>query len=255
MVTGMDRFRAYFKDYQASYILIGGVAASISMELLGEPFRTTKDLDVVLVVEALDQAFVRQFWRFIKDGGYTIRQNGGTAGVSPVFYRFQQPEDKAFPAQIELFCRVPDGLLHDEAARMTRVPVEEQAASLSAIILDDEYYRYLLNGVSCTEEVSHISADRLVPLKAHAWLNKKAQVEQGLQVDGRDLKKHFKDVIALAPLLSEGMVKLPERVAHDMAEFLRQVPTELASNPQAYRGVDAERLVETIKGAFAIPAP
>jgi len=77
MVAGMDRFRAYFKDYQASYILIGGVAASISMELLGEPFRTTKDLDVVLVVEALDQAFVRQFWRFIKDGGYTIRQNGG----------------------------------------------------------------------------------------------------------------------------------------------------------------------------------
>jgi len=138
---------------------------------------------------------------------------------------------------------------------MTRVPVEEQAASLSAIILDDEYYRYLLNGVSCTEEVSHIIADRLVPLKAHAWLNKKAQVEQGFQVDGRDLKKHFRDVIALAPLLREGMVKLPERVAHDMAEFLRQVPTELASNPQAYRGVDAERLVETIKGAFAIPAP
>lgn len=53
MVVGIDRFREYFKDYQGSYVLIGGVAASITMELLDEKFRTTKDLDVVLVVEAL----------------------------------------------------------------------------------------------------------------------------------------------------------------------------------------------------------
>ncbi|MGF6314219.1 hypothetical protein ABIA60_000497 [Pseudomonas frederiksbergensis] len=52
MVVGIDRFREYFKDYQGSYVLIGGVAASITMELLDEPFRATKDLDVVLVIEA-----------------------------------------------------------------------------------------------------------------------------------------------------------------------------------------------------------
>lgn len=48
MVVGIERFREYFKDYQDSYVLIGGVAASITMELLDEPFRATKDLDVVL---------------------------------------------------------------------------------------------------------------------------------------------------------------------------------------------------------------
>ena len=76
MVVGVDRFREYFKDFQGSYVLIGGVAASIAMEELGEEFRPTKDLDIVLVVEALDREFVGQFWKFIKDGGYTIRQNG-----------------------------------------------------------------------------------------------------------------------------------------------------------------------------------
>ncbi|WP_339489863.1 hypothetical protein [Pseudomonas rhizophila] len=252
MVVGVDRFREYFRDFQGSYVLIGGVAASIAMEELGEEFRLTKDLDIVLVVEALDRAFVGQFWKFIKDGGYAIRQNGDSDGDSPVFYRFQNPEDKSFPVQVELFSRVPDGLEHEEAARMTKVPVEEQAASLSAIILDDEYYAFLLDGVDHTQDISHIGADRLVPLKAHAWLNKKAQLEQGIPVDSRDIKKHFRDVIVLTVGLTEGMAQLPERLARDLKSFLDQVPAELASNPQAYKGVDGHRLIKTIEEAFSL---
>jgi hypothetical protein len=252
MVVGIDRFREYFKDYQGSYVLIGGVAASITMELLDESFRATKDLDVVLVIEALNREFVGQFWKFIKDGGYAIRQNGDSGGDSPVFYRFQDPQDKSFPVQIELFSRVPDGLEHEEAARMTKVPVEEQAASLSAIILDDEYYNFLLAGVDHTQEISHIGADRLVPLKAHAWLNKKAQVDNGVRVDSRDINKHFRDVILLSVGLIEGMVKLPERMALDLTLFLSQVPAELASNPQGYKRVDGNRLIKIIQEAFGL---
>ncbi|WP_053147735.1 hypothetical protein [Pseudomonas sp. P97.38] len=250
MVVGVERFKEYFKDYQDSYILIGGVAAWMVMDELGETFRPTKDLDIVLVVEALDRAFVSQFWAFIKDGGYTIRQNGGGDGTSPVFYRFQNPQDISFPVQVELFSRVPDGLDHEQAARMTKIPVEEQAASLSAIILDDEYYHFLLDGVDRTQQISRIGADRLVPLKAHAWLNKKAQLENGGHVDSRDIKKHFRDVIMLATGLTEGMALLPDRLAADLRSFLDQVPAELASNPQGYKGVDGERLIKTLQAAF-----
>lgn len=252
MVVGVDRFREYFKDFQGSYVLIGGVAASIAMEELGEEFRPTKDLDVVLVVEALDRAFVGQFWNFIRDGGYAIRQNGDSDEDSLVFYRFQNPEDKTFPVQIELFSRVPDGLAHEEAARMTKIPVEEQAASLSAIILDDEYYAFLLAGVDHTQEISHIGADRLVPLKAHAWLNKKALLDSGVHVDRRDINKHFRDVIFLAVGLTEGMTQLPARLADDLRLFLRKVPAELASNPDFYKKVDGGRLIKTIEEAFGL---
>ncbi|VVM42379.1 hypothetical protein PS862_00505 [Pseudomonas fluorescens] len=252
MVVGIDRFREYFKDYQDSYVLIGGVAASITMELLDEPFRATKDLDVVLVVEALNREYVGQFWKFIKDGGYAIRQNGDSDGDSPVFYRFQNPEDKSFPVQVELFSRVPDGLEHEESARMTKIPVEEQAASLSAIILDDEYYNFLLAGVDHTQEISHIGADRLVPLKAHAWLNKKAQIESGVRVDSRDINKHFRDVIFLSVGLTKGMTELPERIALDLTSFLSQVPAELVSSPQGYKGVDGDRLIKSIQEAFSL---
>ncbi len=90
------------------------------------------------------------------------------------------------------------------------------------------------------------------PLKAHAWLNKKALLEQGIAVDSRDIKKHFRDVIVLAVGLTEGMAQLPERLALDLKAFLNQVPAELASNPQAYKGVNGDRLIKTIQEAFSL---
>lgn len=135
---------------------------------------------------------------------------------------------------------------------MTKIPVEEQAASLSAIILDDEYYNFLLAGVDHTQEISHIGADRLVPLKAHAWLNKKAQIESGVRVDSRDINKHFRDVIFISVGLTKGMTVLPERIAFDLTSFLSQVPAELVSNPQGYKGVDGDRLIKSIQEAFSL---
>ena len=55
MVNGLDRFREHFSAYTDRYVLIGGTAASLAMEELCEAFRVTKDLDIVLCVEALDR--------------------------------------------------------------------------------------------------------------------------------------------------------------------------------------------------------
>jgi hypothetical protein len=40
----------------------------------GLPFRATKDLDIVLFVEALDSAFVRAFCEFVRTGGYEVQE-------------------------------------------------------------------------------------------------------------------------------------------------------------------------------------
>ena len=58
MVKGYNRFRDHFARYSEHYVLIGGTAAAYFMEEAGLPFRTTKDLDIVLIVEALDSRFV-----------------------------------------------------------------------------------------------------------------------------------------------------------------------------------------------------
>jgi len=61
MVKGLDTFREHFKDFQGSYVLIGGVACYLIMEEAGVDFRATKDLDIVLCAEALDTSFIVHF--------------------------------------------------------------------------------------------------------------------------------------------------------------------------------------------------
>ena len=49
MVKGIDRFKAYFRDYTDQYVLIGGAACDISFGSNNAEFRATRDLDVVLI--------------------------------------------------------------------------------------------------------------------------------------------------------------------------------------------------------------
>lgn len=56
-IRGLSRFRERFAAYAESYVLIGGAASLLVMEEAGLTFRATKDLDLVLCVEALDSRF------------------------------------------------------------------------------------------------------------------------------------------------------------------------------------------------------
>lgn len=78
MVKGLDKFKVYFANFSEQYVLIGGAACDISFDEIGADFRATKDLDVVLVVEALTKEFGQLFWEFIRKGGYQhrARSNG-----------------------------------------------------------------------------------------------------------------------------------------------------------------------------------
>ncbi len=58
MVKGLELFREHFREYTDRYVLIGGAACDLAMGEAGLDFRATKDLDIVLCVEALDKTFV-----------------------------------------------------------------------------------------------------------------------------------------------------------------------------------------------------
>ena len=74
MVRGLEHFRKYFLDYADRYVLIGGTACSALLNEKSLDFRATKDLDLVLVIEALDKEFARAFWDYIQIGKYKHRQ-------------------------------------------------------------------------------------------------------------------------------------------------------------------------------------
>jgi len=107
MVKGVEIFREHFRNYADRYVLIGGAACDIAMTSAGLEFRTTKDLDIVLYVEALDAAFVQVFWEFVRTGGYEVQE---TSTGERQFYRFQKPTNADYPFMLELFSRQPDVL-------------------------------------------------------------------------------------------------------------------------------------------------
>ncbi|EKD55872.1 MAG: hypothetical protein ACD_59C00013G0003 [uncultured bacterium] len=76
MVKGLEYFRDYFKEHSDKYVLIGGIANHLALNNVGIEPRVTKDLDIVLVAEAIDEALVKLFWEFIKEGQYEIKQIG-----------------------------------------------------------------------------------------------------------------------------------------------------------------------------------
>ncbi len=88
MVYGIEKFKEYFSDYTGQYVFIGGTACDILLDEIGASFRATKDLDMVLIIEALDEFFGFKFWEFIEDGGYEYRQK--STGKEQ-FYRLAQP--------------------------------------------------------------------------------------------------------------------------------------------------------------------
>ena len=70
MVPGLRSFRESFSDFADQYVIIGGAACDIYMESEESSFRDTKDLDIVLIVEALTTEFVSKFWQYVQTAGY-----------------------------------------------------------------------------------------------------------------------------------------------------------------------------------------
>lgn len=221
MVDGLDIFQKHFAEYSDRYVLIGGTASSLAIEELGgDPFRVTKDLDIVLCIEALDQAFVEAFWEFVKLGGYQTRQK---STGKRLFYRFHSPTKTDYPFMLELFARVPDALDLAEAATLTPIPVDEEVSSLSAILMDEDYYGLVMERRKDINGLAVIGPDVLIPLKAQAYMDLTQRKANGERIDSKDIKKHKNDVFRLFAVLDRAEIcPLPASVQADLeAAFMR----------------------------------
>lgn len=179
-MRGIDKFKERFAGHDGEYVLIGGGACDLLFGEAGQDFRATKDLDLVLLVEALTPEFGQVFWDFVKEGGYENRQK---SSGKPQFYRFSKPEDPAFPAMLELFART-DVDLRDAESGLMPIHIDDEVSSLSAILLDEEYYRLLVENRTSAGGVAVLSVEGLIPFKAKAWLDlaKPCGFQDGLRV-------------------------------------------------------------------------
>ena len=73
---------------------------------------------------------------------------------------------------------------------MGPIHISDEAISLSAILLDDEYYELLKNGVVEVDEVSVLDLVHIILFKIKAWLDLSERRENGEHIDSKNIKKH-----------------------------------------------------------------
>lgn len=228
MVAGLNKFKEYFSAYTDYFLIIGGTACDIIIEQAGLKPRVTKDIDIILVIEALNSDFVRQFWSFIKEGKFERKEKSAD---DRKYYRFINSENKDFPKQIELFSRNPDLMDLEEGTHLTPIPVDDDLTSLSAILLDDDYYNYVIEHSESVEGIHLARKEALICLKGRAFLDIAERIAKGGKEEKKKLQKHKGDVFRLGVLLAESDVFiLPEKLKKDLQIFIDGISSSLPGN-------------------------
>lgn len=251
MVKGLEIFRSHFEGFEDQYVLIGGTASYLTLDELGVDFRVTKDLDIVLCVESLNAGFGRKFWEFVRTGAYQNRQK---SSENRLFYRFYGPETSGFPEMLELFARKPDALGLSEDAHLTPIPIGDAVSSLSAILLEQDYYDLIHKLKRLHRGIPFIGAEALIPLKARAYLDLTDRKLKGEKVDSKDIKKHKNDVFRLFQALSSAArIEVGSKVRDDLKAALDAFEAEpLDLRTLAIPGVSTSQVVNQLKGIYGI---
>lgn len=249
MVRGLDTFKEYFGTYANQYIFIGGTACDLIMDEIGAPFRATKDLDIVLIIEVMDAGFGETFWRFIEDGGYEHRRK--STGENQ-FYRFSNPTQTGFPAMIELFSRNPGGFNLKYETGLTPIHIDESIISLSAILLNDTYYGLLIRNRRLVYGCSVIGIETIILFKIRAWLDMNRRRDSGESVDSRIINKHRNDIFRLlanvSPLQS---FEIAEEVQSDVYQFSERIQMDKPDLKNlGLRLTNFEELMKLLAGLF-----
>ena len=248
MVRGLDIFYEYFSEYSDQYVLIGGAACDLSFSNYDEDFRVTKDLDMVLIVEAQTREFAKRFWEFVRNGKY---RNRARSNGNPQFYRFDKPGETGFPEMIELFSRASWELASD--AVLTPIHIDDSVSSLSAILLDDEYYELLLRERDTIKGISVLRPSALIAFKAKAWLDLKQKTEQGIHVDSRDLRIHRTDVLRIVAQMPLEYCAISEKVRNDMLAFMRELKVSNEELKSLHlTGIKEADIINVLKDTFGL---
>lgn len=102
--------------------------------------------------------------------------------------------------------------------------ISDELSSLSAILLNEAYYDFLISGRTVSGNVSVLDALHLVPMKMKAWLDLNDRKAAGEHVNSRDIKKHRQDIFRLFPLIDpDTRIVVPSEVFNDIQSFLNAV--------------------------------
>lgn len=217
--AGLSHFQNYCKDFDDHYVVVGGFA---TVMLLDEEFgndhgKATFDIDLVLLTNNSIE-LSRKIKQYVKDGKYKI-QIGEKDQYK--YYRFLEPEEENFAKEIELFALNENNLELEELQRIIPIDPEDGAYSLSAIMLDPEYFEMIKNNVDKSGIAPSTNTQATMMLKISAFYDLKER-------DDKKWKKHRRDILKLSLLLTgEEKIQLKGRMKQDFDSFIQHVNENL----------------------------
>ncbi len=246
MVAGIESFLEKFHDYSDYYTIIGGAACDILMNNVDVEFRATKDIDMILIMEARFPDFAKVLWEYLLEGGYRF---GWKNSDEVHFYRFTDPK-AGYPIMIELFSREPD-YLKDTPEGIIPIHIDDETPSLSAILLNDDFYNFMLEGRKVVSGASVLDVEHLIPFKMYAWLDYKDKKANGEHVNERDLKKHKYDVFRLLRIADTDLkIEVSGLVRESIERFKEEIKAEDIPFTQLELPFDMEWALESINNLY-----
>lgn len=246
MVPGLDTFREWFEGYHGRHVIIGGTACNLIYRRYGVTERATRDIDLVVLADAFDRDYYLRFVSFVRKAGYSHRTKDGRYEL----YRFEKPRAEGYPPMIELLSRCPDVLV-DIESDLGRFKTTDGHYSLSAILLDDEYYKMLDAGTETIDGLPVLGLRLLPVFKMHAWLNLSRDRESGKNVHRDEINKHRSDVCKLCALiLPSERVVLSDSVRDEVARFADAMPWDDNMLRMWHIPFDSKAMREHIKAIY-----
>lgn len=121
---------------------------------------------------------------------------------------------------IEQLSRHPDILGEPKGLIVEPLPVDEETSSLSAIIMDDDFYHFTILHSKLTNGLRHADSAALIALKARAYLNLLQDKANGKHVNSKDIKKHRSDVLKNVVIMEDNEIIAPESIVACIRDFV-----------------------------------
>lgn len=223
-MEGLVKFREAFAEYSENYVVIGGAACDITMTNTVVRPRATHDIDMIVIVENMTEAFANRFWQFVREAGYRPEKRKQEAGEPPRYemYRFLDGKD-GYPEMIELLSRHPDVLGEPKGFVIEPIPTNEDVSSLSAIsqlaVCDSKVIVIIVHD----DGIRHANSAALIALKARAYLNLMADKRDGKHVNTKDIKKHRSDILKNVVIMTEDNIEAPASIVACIREFVASI--------------------------------
>ena len=154
---------------------------------------------------------------------------------------------------LELFSRQPKNFEIAQESVLTPIPIEEEISSLSAILLNEEYYNFIQSHKTQIDEISLLSIEGLIALKIKAWLDLSERKSNGEQIDSKDIKKHKNDILRLfVSLPGNAFTSLTTGIENDVRQFIAKMANEEIDLQSLHIKGNKEDILSGLQRLFSI---